>query len=103
MSFEGYFQKIGTCGHTWEDDASGYSYSSYRRTCPVCGAEEHMRALVDVTNGYGEEYGLDAVNAQTVETGFTDQWHVDHYGNKYATKHITYMPVGDRWVLCNSY
>lgn len=98
MSFEGFYQKIGVCGHQWEDDASCYNADQERKECPVCGAQPDVYALVDTTNGYGEEYGEYADRAKVRVIGFTDSWHEDHYGNKYAVKHPTYSPVGKRWV-----
>lgn len=75
-----------------------YNVTAQDRFCPFCTKPARFYALVDVTNGYGVEYGGDAVDAPMKEIGFTDVWHEDHYQNRYATKHITFEPVGDRWI-----
>lgn len=102
MSYEGYSQHIGECGHHWEIDSNVFSYGSTddrenALNCPVCGKRARVSAMVDVTNGFREEGDPSSWPAKMKEVGFTDSWHEDHYGNKYATKHMTYEPVGKRW------
>jgi hypothetical protein len=104
MGYRGIYQYIGRCGHTWDVDSGVLSYGTtdekvVARTCPACKQTPVWYAVVDLTNGYGTQYGEDAVTAPLKEVGFTDSWHTDHYNNRYAIKHKTYEPVGPRWKL----
>lgn len=51
-------------------------------------------AHVNETNGYDED-DVSTHTPKTKEVGFTDNWKVDHYGNKYAEKIIQYAPDND--------
>lgn len=102
MGYKGYFQYIGECGHHWEIDSSVFIYGTKAEKekalrCPVCGDHAHHLARVDETNGFEQEGDPLSWPAKMKEVGFTNVWHEDHYGNKYATKHPTYDPVGWRW------
>lgn len=95
MSYEGYTQYLCEAGHKYDVDLF-----STKDICPVCGKEPKYEAEVDQTNGIDED-DPNTFPAPTKETGFTDTWKVDHYGNKYALKHIMYEPeVGSRWIYC---
>lgn len=102
MSYSGHYQYIGRCHHHWQVDGNVLTYGTSKemskaRHCPVCNQPGVWFASVNTTNGYGLQYGEDAVDAPIERTGFTDMWHYDHYGNRYATKHDTFKPVGPRW------
>ncbi len=102
MGYRGFVQLIGTCGHQWEVEAGTFAHGARTAkvkalACPVCGAKAGCSAEVDVTNGYGKQYGAWAVRAPATVTGFTDEWKTDHYGNRYAVKHETFEPYGPRW------
>jgi hypothetical protein len=50
MSYEGYTQLIGTCGHYWNDNDI-YSYKeTAENKCPACGADAAFKNAVDQTN-----------------------------------------------------
>lgn len=104
MGYCGFTQYIGTCGHQWEVDATVLSYGTQAERkavtkCPVpgCGCKAKVFADVDTTNGYGEEYGPDCVQVPMTKVGFTDEWRTDHYGNRYAVKHLTFKPRSKQW------
>lgn len=50
------------------------------------------KAHCDVTNGFEEEGYTLSFEPKTIEVGFIDVWHEDHYGNKYATKKLQFEP-----------
>lgn len=92
MSCEGFDAHICKKGHYYEhgffDPAVGFDHPN----CPVCGEAAEFFCSVDETNGVIlDETGTFVPDK--LETGFTDKWQVDHYGNKYAVKVITYKPV----------
>lgn len=102
MSYEGFTQYIGHCGHQWEVNAGVLTYGSKRdreraATCSVCGSKAAFWADVDVTNGYQQAGDPSSFRAPVRKVGFTDTWHTDHYGNRYAVKHPTFQPKGSRW------
>lgn len=101
MSYEGYSQRIGECGHSWNvDDSICWSTTaeiSAALKCPTCNAMVKFVAHVDETNGSRQVGDQSSWPAEMKQTGFTDTWNTDHYGNKYAVKHPTYSPEGDRW------
>jgi hypothetical protein len=97
MAHSGFSQYIGVCAHYWEIQTDPKETDR----CPVCGAAPQLHAYVFTTNGYGIEYGHDAVRAPYQVIGYSDTWHKDHYGNHYAVKHDVVSPVGDRWQLLN--
>lgn len=102
MGYRGMVQYIGACGHPWAIDDSVLSYGDAQERkaalqCPVCGKPAAHFATIDLTNGSGEQYGSNTVEAPTKEIGFTEEWKTDHHGNRYALKFVTVEPVGPRW------
>ena len=93
MSFEGYFEKLCTKGHYCSFDV----YDSDTEMCPHCASPFEYTHLVDETNGYEEDDPY-SYQANREEIGFEDIWHIDHYGNKFATKRVLYKPAeNSRW------
>jgi hypothetical protein len=88
MSYEGYKEQLCTNGHYSAQDV----YADQPEACPHCGAPFEFVHGVDQTNGYDEEldYTFDAAK---IEKGFSDIWHTDHYGTRYAIKLIEYAPA----------
>jgi hypothetical protein len=101
MSYEGYEEYLCENGHHMERDV--YDIRSVTE-CEYCKGKLLWRHSVDQTNGFGqhrhnaclneEEYDHSYFDepAPVVELGYEDQWHEDHYGNKYATKVMLYSP-----------
>ena len=56
------------------------------------------QSSIDETNGYDPDDEL-TFEAPKIETGFHDEWCVDHRGNQYVKKHLTYRPPPNsrRW------
>jgi len=103
MSYEGYIEFICPNGHYhFVDD--GYEAEQYKKLieCQICHTRPIFFHQVDVTNGYDESHA-DTCNAEKEEIGFDDQWHSDHYGNKYATKIFKYKPIGNSWLKNNHF
>lgn len=96
MSYEGYETFLCEKGHVWYHSA-GLDYGEHGNTCSVCLNAPKWECSTDQTNGYYEdEPGTHPPSMR--EIGFEDQWHVDHYGNRYALKVMKYEPVQDgRW------
>ena len=87
MSYEGYEEYICENKHYFAVD----SFMFGEDVCPHCGAKPAYYHSVDVTNGEIEdEPGTQP--APYEEVGFEDEWHTDHYGNKFATKIIHVEP-----------
>lgn len=91
MSYEGYTQHLCRFGHLTEQDAMEAMYIEAVENCSRCHSPFIFRHGVDQTNGI--EYQEDGETPQPYcvgypfeEDGFEDEWHIDHYGNKYATK-----------------
>lgn len=81
MSFEGTIQKLCTQGHL-----SHFDIWHEGKSCK-CGASFNWTHVIDETNGSEpEDYNL------PVEIDFEDEWHTDHYGNRYAVKIPLYKP-----------
>lgn len=56
MSFEGYYQVLGVCGHYTTIDC--YECPDFSKwACPECGASVYWVNLVDVTNGSFDSVG----------------------------------------------
>jgi hypothetical protein len=94
MSYEGHTQLICANGHHHTYDA----YDDGESACPTCGGAWTHRHDVDVTNGYDETHPS-TCNAPVIEIGFTDVWHEDHYGNRYAIKCPLVAPDGPHWTV----
>jgi len=108
MSYSGFREYICEYGHytsidCWDD----------QEKCN-CGAKFKYRHSVDTTNGYGDHRDYLALQgcdyddsyfderAPKKEIGFTDIWHEDHYGNKYATKQLRFAPDSNVWMELNA-
>ncbi len=105
MSYEGYEEFICENGHYTSIDSSYFSYGTDNievqkkmKACPCCGESYKWHCSVDQTNGYYADEPHTFDGGKKV-VGFTDNWHVDHYGNKYASKILHYEPLGDRYKL----
>lgn len=94
MSFEGFMEKLCTNGHYFSCDV--YTQDEFIKECPTCNSPFEYQHLVDITNGY-EEDNPSTYPGTIEEIGFDDEWHVDHYGNRYAIKIHKFKPVGDQW------
>lgn len=95
MSFEGYDEYICENKHYYGVNCYA-SCEVCHPLCPVChGVPLHWH-LVDQTNG---EWSNDpnTYPAKTKDVGFEDIWHVDHYGNNYATKRMLFEPDSEAW------
>ena len=92
MSYEGYVEYLCEKGHHWAVDSV---YDEYDDTCPRCNQKASWSHDVDETNGViiDEETGSphpNTIPAQLQIKGYEDEWHEDHYGNKYATRYPLY-------------
>lgn len=92
MSYEGFNEQLCRNGHYSAQDC----YADRPKSCPHCGASIAYSHAVDQTNGYSRRYSY-SCKAKKQEIGFTDIWHEDHHGNRYATKLIQYEPRGKAW------
>ena len=90
MSYEGYTEYLCAKGHYWVNDQWTYS-----KECGRCGAPVAHVHGVDETNGY-DESRPSTCDARKVEIGFEDEWHADHYGNRYALK-VSLYQAGEHW------
>lgn len=105
MSYEGFTQILCANGHYHTVDAhEDYLADDYWR-CPICGALKAWTNEVNTTNGsFDTVYDDDEEGTheeridgyvELEEDSFEDEWHVDHHGNKYATKISKYkIPEG---------
>lgn len=93
MSYEGYRSFLCKQGHLHTRDV----YADGLEHCPDCEAEMEWMTDTDETNGYIEDDP--STHAPSLEPiTWDDVWHVDHYGNRYATKLWKWKPDGERWV-----
>lgn len=95
MGYQGYSEYLCAKGHYNTCDC----YESLS-ACQVegCGAALVYSHSVDETNGR-EDSHPGTCPAPKKEIGFEDAWHVDHHGNRYATKVPIYVRSGsDVWV-----
>lgn len=95
MSYEGYVEKLCEKGHLSSFDV----YEGEAETCPRCGTPWAFTHSVDQTNGIEEDDdGVpypNTIGYPFEENGFENEWHVDHYGTRYATKIFLYkLPEG---------
>lgn len=99
MSYEGTEEYICENKHYWALDALFEAWQENGQLCPHCGAPVKWQHSIDETNGICDE-ALDATTpAPTKEVGFEDDWHEDHYKNKYATKIFLVEPDSSAWKL----
>lgn len=104
MSYEGYEEFICPNGHHWGVDASVFNYGNLEEreqayVCPHCKEKAKYACSVDETNGYNENNPW-TFSGPKEEIGFDDEWHQDHYGNKYAVKIPKFQPnlfIKNRW------
>lgn len=95
MSYEGFEQYICPNKHQWEMDVR----SNDSCVCPLCQEEPILYHSVNTTNGVCETDPT-TMRAELVEVGFDDEWHNDHYGNRYAVKISKYAPANpDIWLV----
>lgn len=92
MSFEGTEERLCIIGHYHALNV----YTGFPEKCPNCHSPWGYRHLIDHTNGYDEE-DPSTYSAEREESGFDDDWHEDHYGNKYAVKILRYKPTSNEW------
>lgn len=95
MSYEGYVERLCVDGHLFTYDV----YEGLPENCPTCQKEWAFSHSVDQTNGIeydddGKEYP-NTVNYPFEVAGYDEHWHVDHHGNKYATKSPRYKVPND--------
>ena len=95
MGYSGYEEILCARGHhseLGEDDA-------IPEVCPHrdCNARVTRRHSVNTTNGYNRSYPS-TCGAPKREIGFDDEWHQDHYGNKYAVKVPRYSSKSRVWI-----
>lgn len=90
MGYSGYREYLCAAGHYSTQNV----YDDDLKSCPHCEAPLAHFHGVDQTNGYDESepYSCDAPKE---EIGFDDVWHVDHHGNRYATKLLRFRPVAN--------
>ncbi len=87
MSYEGHEEYLCAVGHRTQVDCNEDRPKACR-----CGEALVWRHSVDETNGfYVEDASTFAAGTRLI--GFDDVWHVDHYGNKYATKIDRFEPA----------
>ena len=93
MSYEGYTTFLCENGHKHTVDAMSLIYGSipYPITCEFCGAPIIWSRDTDETNGY-EDDNPNTHDTGVVEIGFDDDWHTDHYNNRYSVKVVRYAP-----------
>lgn len=95
MGYQGYSEYLCTKGH--------YNTCDCRDALSVCQVEGCGATLVyshevDETNGRDDSHP-DTCPAPKKEIGFEDAWHVDHHGNRYATKVPIYVrSEPDVWI-----
>jgi len=79
MSFTGYYRKLCSNGHLWEEDVYGLDFCY----CPHCGDTEIWHELVHTTNGLEN-----SIVTKLKEEGYSEITCTDDIGNMY-TKKIT--------------
>ncbi len=89
MGYRGSEERLCENGHHMIWDTHN---ASYPNKCNVCGGKFAHWHSIDNTNGYYED-DPDTYQAAVREIGFTDEWKTDHYGNRYAVKHLRYAPA----------
>jgi hypothetical protein len=93
VSYEGYREFLCSKGHYETRDA----YDSDIETCTRCGSPIAYAHSVDQTNGEIDD--LPATKPAPKDAiGFEDEWHRDHYDNKYAVAIQLYRPLAE-WAL----
>lgn len=94
MSYEGYTEFLCKNGHYYCVDI----HAPAGEVCPICGEKAAYSSEVDLTNGENENdpYSMPAPRKLI---GYSDEWRLDHYGNRYAIKHGLYAPKmgSKRW------
>jgi hypothetical protein len=90
MSYEGSVEYLCEKGHRSATDC----WTPVPTACR-CGAAITHQHSIDHTNGAIED-DPSTLPAPTEMIGFDDIWNEDHYGNRYATKHVRYRPV-EHW------
>ena len=98
MSYEGFEEYLCEDGHYTTQDAMAWMHGcGGSEICSVCQKRIAWSHAVDETNGYDEDHPGTCC-APKIPNGFTDEWHVDHYGNRFATKRQQYRPsAGSDW------
>lgn len=96
MSYEGYLEKLCSNGHYWSCDPPYPAEGA--DCCRKCGENSVFTWEVDQTNGIEwDENGVVIPHTTGFPfeiAGWEDVWCEDHYGNKYAVKHLLYkIPV----------
>jgi hypothetical protein len=86
MSYVGYEQLIGTCGHYYENH-NIYDYGeTSERKCPVCGADGAFENQVDQTNNPSD--GIIDFEKHFLLTAA--EYETCNLGHKHMTKAATY-------------
>jgi hypothetical protein len=93
MSYEGYTEYLCTRGHYMTRDCR----DDRPLQCDVCNLAIEYQNSVDQTNGETEHACTRP--GKKIEFGFEDDWHVDHYGNRYAIKIPRYTPASTLWKI----
>lgn len=93
MGYKGYEEFLCEKGHFTTYDRNDFPYSDI---CARCGARLTHQHSVDQTNGFSAEHAA-TCPAPKMEFGFEDEWHIDHYGNRYAVKIPLYKPQPGAW------
>jgi hypothetical protein len=94
MSYYGYVEYLCEKGHhTIFDvyDSDGDAVVN----CAICGTKLVVRHSVDQTNGSNADEPW-SVKAPKKQIGYEDNWHLDHYNHKYATRIPLYAPL-EEW------
>jgi hypothetical protein len=90
MSYEGSEEFLCANGHYFCQSC----YSDAPPHCWHCDAPLAYWHAIDETNG--EDDRLPSTKpAPKQQAGWDDRWHHDHYGNRYATKILRYVPGGE--------
>ncbi len=90
MSYEGYREYLCETGHHFGHDC----YDEDATECPYCGAPIAYWHSVDQTNGEDEDLPC-TLPAPKHQVGGDDEWHVDHYGNRFANVRALWEPAGE--------
>ena len=90
MGYSGFKEYLCVRGHYAARDV----YDDDLEKCPNCGEAFSHYHGVDQTNGYDESEPY-SCRAPKKEIGFDDKWHVDHHGNRYATKIPRFRPLSE--------
>lgn len=97
MSYEGYNEFLCAKGHYLSCDC----YETDPETCHICGSKMQWWHPVDQTNGY-DETNPSTYSAKIEHDGYDDEWHIDHYENRFATKRFRFKPASDEWRIIRS-